>query len=77
MAICLPLACQYLESENARYISFLGLLMLIGLVNAFQQAAVYGQASIFATGDQMAALCIGMGLSGILMNIIEGILTFI
>lgn len=77
LALALPLLSQFIDSEKTRFALFIVNLMLIGMVNSFQQASVYGQASTFASSKQMAACCLGIGLSGILMNLIAGVITLI
>ena len=75
----LPITCEYIpdDYENTKFFLFLIILMILGFFCAYQQAALYGQASCFPTEKQMAAINLGMGWSGILMNIISGVIIFL
>lgn len=77
IAILFPLGPKILENEQAKFWFYVALLMILGFVSAFSQAAVYGQASCFPSHDQLASLCIGLGLSGVMMNLFEGVLIYI
>jgi hypothetical protein len=71
ITLMIPFSAQYELSETTKYYTFVGLLCLVGIFNAFSQGSIYGQASCFPTGDMMAALSIGKGISGMMMNFIE------
>ena len=47
----LPITCEYIpdDYENTKFFLFLIILMILGFFCAYQQAALYGQASCFPT----------------------------
>jgi hypothetical protein len=71
LTLALPLACKFFDNENVIFVVFLICLMLLGSVNSLQLGSVYAQAGCFPNDKQLSALSFGMGLSGILMNIIR------
>ena len=77
IAIFFPLGCKILDDAGSKFWAFVGSLMCLGFLSAFSQSSVYGQASCFPTHDQLSAISIGMGLSGVLMNAFSALLSYI
>ena len=50
--------------------------MLLGTVNSLQVGSLYSQAGSYPNDKQLGAISFGMGLSGILMNIIRIIIIY-
>ena len=51
--------------------------MLLGTVNSLQLGSIYSQAGSYPNDKQLGAISLGMGLSGILMNIIRIIIIYV
>lgn len=68
--LLLPFAAMDLESDTAKFFVCLLLLAVLGIFNATSQGALYGHSGCFPDGSQMAAVSIGKGYAGILMNVI-------
>jgi hypothetical protein len=68
--ILLPFAAMDISNETSKFFMCLFLLAILGLLNAASQGALYGHAGCFPDGSQMAAVSIGKGYAGILMNVL-------